>query len=227
MDCFDHWRHMVPRFVLLRTPQYSNVHRGGRRRGTRSGICTECGSVLLLQECRRMAYKWQSGHVTLRRCRSGITCTDAIESMRMAKSSPSIIFSHLGRQQCRSCQLLQRQMRRYRSMYWSNLDPTDSAKSDRLGPIRLRLTVAALSVVDYVMQRITAGTIFNLLPDDFEFRVLAWVAANIGEARKAYPSTELIMTPSQMNKPGRDPDGAEVSALLNGLLGLQQATRRP
>jgi hypothetical protein len=24
-------------------------------------------------------------------------------------------------------------------------------------------------VVDYVMQRITAGTIFNLLPDDFEF----------------------------------------------------------
>jgi hypothetical protein len=49
---------------------------------------------------------------------------------------------------------------------------------------------------------------------------LAWVAANIDEARKAYPSTELIMTPSQMNKPGRDPDGAEVSALLNGLLGL-------
>ena len=28
------------------------------------------------------------------------------------------------------------------------------------------------------------------------------------------------MTPSQMNKPGRDPDGAEVSALLNGLLGI-------
>ncbi|MGA8669750.1 MAG: hypothetical protein WB679_07730 [Terracidiphilus sp.] len=49
---------------------------------------------------------------------------------------------------------------------------------------------------------------------------MAWVAANNGKARKAYPSTELKMTPSQMNKPGRDPDGAEVSALLNGLLGL-------
>ena len=55
-------------------------------------------------------------------------------------------------------------------MYWSNpRSEFYGAKLDRLGPVRLRLTVAALSVVDYVMQRITAGTIFNLLPDDFEF----------------------------------------------------------
>jgi hypothetical protein len=55
-------------------------------------------------------------------------------------------------------------------MYWNSpRSEFYGAKLDRLGPIRLRLTVAALSVVDYVMQRITAGTIFNLLPDDFEF----------------------------------------------------------
>ena len=55
-------------------------------------------------------------------------------------------------------------------MYWSNpRSEFYGAKLDRLGPIRLRLTVAVLRVVDYVMQRITAGTIFNLLPDDFEF----------------------------------------------------------
>jgi hypothetical protein len=55
-------------------------------------------------------------------------------------------------------------------MYWNNpRSEFYGAKLDRLGPIRLRLAVAALSVVDYVMQRITAGTIFNLLPDDFDF----------------------------------------------------------
>jgi hypothetical protein len=55
-------------------------------------------------------------------------------------------------------------------MYWNNpRSEFYGAKLDRLGPIRLRLTVAALSVVDYVMQQMTAGTIFNLLPDDFLF----------------------------------------------------------
>jgi hypothetical protein len=55
-------------------------------------------------------------------------------------------------------------------MYWSNpRSEFYGAKFARLGPIRLRLAVAALSVVDYVMQRITAGTIFNLLPGDFDF----------------------------------------------------------
>jgi hypothetical protein len=55
-------------------------------------------------------------------------------------------------------------------MYWNNTrSEFYGAKLDRLGPIRLRVAVAALSVVDYVMQWITAGTIFNLLPDDFDF----------------------------------------------------------
>jgi hypothetical protein len=43
------------------------------------------------------------------------------------------------------------------------------AKLDRLGPIRLRLTVAARRVVDYVMEELTAGTIFNLFPDVLDF----------------------------------------------------------
>jgi hypothetical protein len=54
-------------------------------------------------------------------------------------------------------------------MYWNNpRSEFYGVKLDRLGPIRLRLAVAALSVVDYVAQRITAGTIFNLLPDDID-----------------------------------------------------------
>ena len=55
-------------------------------------------------------------------------------------------------------------------MYWSNpRSEFFGAKLDRLGPIRLRLAVAVFSVIDYIMERLTAGTIFNLLPDDFDF----------------------------------------------------------
>ena len=55
-------------------------------------------------------------------------------------------------------------------MYWNNpRSEFYGAKLDRLGPIRLRLTVAIFSVIDYIMERLTAGTIFNLLPDDFDF----------------------------------------------------------
>jgi hypothetical protein len=54
-------------------------------------------------------------------------------------------------------------------MYWSNpRSEFYGAKLDRLGPIRLRLTVAVFSVIDYIIERLTAGTIFNLLPDDFD-----------------------------------------------------------
>ena len=54
-------------------------------------------------------------------------------------------------------------------MCWNNpRSEFYGARLDRLGPIRLRLAVAALSVVDCVMQRITAGTIFNLIPDDLD-----------------------------------------------------------
>jgi hypothetical protein len=55
-------------------------------------------------------------------------------------------------------------------MYWNNpRSEFYGTKLDGPGPIRLRLTLAALSVVDYVMERLTAVTIFNLLPDDFDF----------------------------------------------------------
>ena len=55
-------------------------------------------------------------------------------------------------------------------MYWNNpRSEFYGAKLDRLGPIRLHLAVAAFSVIDYIMEGLTAGTIFNLLPDDFEF----------------------------------------------------------
>ena len=55
-------------------------------------------------------------------------------------------------------------------MYWNNLrSEFYGAKLDRLGPIRLRLIMAVFSVIDYIMERLTAGTVFNLLPDDFEF----------------------------------------------------------
>jgi hypothetical protein len=55
-------------------------------------------------------------------------------------------------------------------MYWSNSrSEFYGVKLHGLGSIRLRLTVAVFSVIDYIMERITAGTIFNLLPDDFDF----------------------------------------------------------
>jgi hypothetical protein len=55
-------------------------------------------------------------------------------------------------------------------MYWNNpRSEFYGAKLDRLGPIRLRLTMFVFSVIDFIMERLTAGTIFNLLPDDFDF----------------------------------------------------------
>lgn len=76
-------------------------------------------------------------------------------------------------------------------MYWN--DPRSEfygTKLDELGPIRGRLTVAALSVVDYVMQRLTAETIFNLLPDDFDFFEHRRVAGPTLVKRGTYTPTE-------------------------------------
>ena len=54
-------------------------------------------------------------------------------------------------------------------MFWSNpRSEFYGAKLDRLGPVRLRLTMFVFSVIDSIMERLTAGTIFNLLPDDFD-----------------------------------------------------------
>ena len=55
-------------------------------------------------------------------------------------------------------------------MYWNNpRSEFYGAKLDRLGPIRRRFTIAVFSAIDYIMERLTAGTIFNLLPDELDF----------------------------------------------------------
>jgi hypothetical protein len=54
-------------------------------------------------------------------------------------------------------------------MYWNNLKSEFyGAKLNGLGPRRFRLVVAVLTIVDYVMQRLTQGSIFNLSGDDFD-----------------------------------------------------------
>jgi hypothetical protein len=76
-------------------------------------------------------------------------------------------------------------------MYWNNpKSEFYGIKLDGLGPVRLRLTMVGLMAVDYVFQRSTAGTIFNLLPDDCEF----WEHRHLpGPAlvRRTNPPTEL------------------------------------
>jgi hypothetical protein len=54
-------------------------------------------------------------------------------------------------------------------MYWNNLKSEFyGAKLDGLGPIRLRLVIFVLTMVDYLMQRLAQASIFNLLHDDFD-----------------------------------------------------------
>jgi hypothetical protein len=56
-------------------------------------------------------------------------------------------------------------------MYWANRK--SEFYGTRLashGPIRLRLATLGLSVIDFVMQRLTAGSIFNLMPEELEYQ---------------------------------------------------------
>ena len=54
-------------------------------------------------------------------------------------------------------------------MYWNNLKSEFyGAKLDGLGPIRLRLVMVILTMGDYVMQRLTQESIFNLSRVDFD-----------------------------------------------------------
>lgn len=56
-------------------------------------------------------------------------------------------------------------------MYWANRKSEFyGTRLDSLGPIRLRLATLGLSVIDFVMQRLTAGSIFNLMPEEFEYQ---------------------------------------------------------
>jgi hypothetical protein len=56
-------------------------------------------------------------------------------------------------------------------MYWANRKSDFyGTRLDSLGPIRLRLATLGLSALDFIMDRLTAGSIFNLMPEELEFR---------------------------------------------------------
>lgn len=54
-------------------------------------------------------------------------------------------------------------------MYWANRKSDFyGTKLDSLGPIRLRLATLGLSALDFIMERLTDGSIFNLMPEELE-----------------------------------------------------------
>jgi len=56
-------------------------------------------------------------------------------------------------------------------MYWVNRKSVFyGTRLDSLGPIRLRLATLGLSVLDFVMEWLTAGSIFNLMPEELEYQ---------------------------------------------------------
>jgi len=56
-------------------------------------------------------------------------------------------------------------------MYWANeKSEFYGTKLNSLGPISLRLAALGLSALDFIMERLTAGSIFNLIPEDLEYQ---------------------------------------------------------
>lgn len=56
-------------------------------------------------------------------------------------------------------------------MYWGNRKSEFyGTKLDSLGPMGLRLATFGLSALDFVMERLTAGSIFNLMPEELEYQ---------------------------------------------------------
>jgi hypothetical protein len=56
-------------------------------------------------------------------------------------------------------------------MYWGNeKSEFYGTKLNSPGPIGLRLTTLGLSAVDFIMERLTAGSIFNLIPEELEYQ---------------------------------------------------------
>ena len=56
-------------------------------------------------------------------------------------------------------------------MYWANRKSEFyGTRLDSLGPIRLRFATLGLSVLDFVTERLTAGSIFNLVPEELEYQ---------------------------------------------------------
>ena len=55
-------------------------------------------------------------------------------------------------------------------MYWGNRKSEFyGTKLDSLGPIGLRLATFGLSALDFITERLTAGSIFNLMPEELEY----------------------------------------------------------
>ena len=56
-------------------------------------------------------------------------------------------------------------------MYWANRKSDFfGTKLDSLGPIGLRFATLSLSALDFIMERLTAGSVFNLMPEELEFQ---------------------------------------------------------
>jgi hypothetical protein len=56
-------------------------------------------------------------------------------------------------------------------MYWANRKSEFyGTRLKSLGPTALRLTTAGLSLLDFIMERLTAGSIFNLIPEELEYQ---------------------------------------------------------
>jgi len=56
-------------------------------------------------------------------------------------------------------------------MYWANRKSEFyGTKLDSLGPIGLRFAMLGLSALDFMMERLTAGSIFNLMPEELEYQ---------------------------------------------------------
>jgi hypothetical protein len=56
-------------------------------------------------------------------------------------------------------------------MYWANRKSEFyGTRLNSLGPIALRLATSGLSSLDFIMERLTAGSIFNLMPEELEYQ---------------------------------------------------------
>jgi len=56
-------------------------------------------------------------------------------------------------------------------MYWANRKSDFyGTKLNSLGPIALRLATAGLSSLDFIIERLSAGSIFNLMPEELEYQ---------------------------------------------------------
>ena len=56
-------------------------------------------------------------------------------------------------------------------MYWANRKSEFyGTRLNSLGPIGLRFATVALSALDVIMERLTAGSILNLMPEESEYQ---------------------------------------------------------